>query len=40
VIRGYEGIRPKPGAGAFVDASAPVIGDIERVLRAEAEEGR
>ena len=40
MIRGYEGIRPKPGARAFVDPSAQVIGGVELVYRAEAEEGR
>jgi hypothetical protein len=29
LIRGYEGMRPTPGAGMFVDPSAQVIGGAE-----------
>jgi carbonic anhydrase/acetyltransferase-like protein (isoleucine patch superfamily) len=36
VIRGYERTRPTLGARAFVDASAQVIGHVERAHRAEA----
>jgi carbonic anhydrase/acetyltransferase-like protein (isoleucine patch superfamily) len=39
VIRSYKGTRPTLGAGAYVDVSAQVIGDVDldkEAYRAEA----